>query len=225
MYITSFIHREELLHIAERWLCGRPLPSDAMQLTRIFICDGYVLGETLETVTEKIVGKYCSDECRKVRIRFKGELRDALCKCNGPISPRMEYLFERYRNNREYFYYQTPINGVLCVDDGGRTTTSKSSSSAPKLRTSFSHGVGPAREQFLSRACIHRRRKAALSSPLFGELVRIVPISDVQTGTIRGAECGGLGNARPHDVHAQHVGLKLHQQIVDRGTAVDAQFA
>ena len=120
MYITSFIHREELLHIAKRWLCGRPLPSDAMQLTRIFICDGYVLGETLETVTEKIVGKFCTDECRKVRIRFKGELRDALCKCNGPISPRMEYLFERYRHNREYFYYQTPINGVLCVDDGGR---------------------------------------------------------------------------------------------------------
>jgi hypothetical protein len=120
MYITSFIHREELLHIAERWLCGRPLPSDAMQLTRIFVCDGYVLGETLETMTEKIVGKFCTDECRKVRIRSKGELRDALCKCNGPISPRMEYLFERYRNNREYFYYQTPINGVLCVDDGGR---------------------------------------------------------------------------------------------------------
>ncbi len=119
MYITSFLHREELLHIVERWLCGRPLPSDAMQLTRIFICDGYVLGETLETLTEKIIGKF-----RKVRIRFKGELRDALCKCKGPISPRMEYLFERYRQNPEYFYGQTPINGVLCVDDVGRLIAS-----------------------------------------------------------------------------------------------------
>ncbi|MGO9314906.1 MAG: hypothetical protein ACLQDI_19515 [Syntrophobacteraceae bacterium] len=124
MYITSFIHRGELLSIAERWLCGKPLPSDAMQLTRIFICDGYVLGQTLETLTEKLVGKSCSGECRKVRIRFKGELRDALCKCKGQISPRMEYLFERYRNNREYFYYETPINGVLCVDDGGRLIAS-----------------------------------------------------------------------------------------------------
>ena len=32
----------------------------------------------------------------------------------------MEHLFERYRHNPEYFYYQTPINGVLCIDDGGR---------------------------------------------------------------------------------------------------------
>ncbi|MGA2402186.1 MAG: hypothetical protein ABSG91_10830 [Syntrophobacteraceae bacterium] len=120
MYITSFIHREELLRIAERWLCGRPAPSDAMLLTRIFICDGYVLGETLETVTAEIVGKFYSGGLRNVRIRTKGELREALSQNIGRVSPRMEYLLDRYRQNPEYFYYQTPINGVLCVDDGGR---------------------------------------------------------------------------------------------------------
>jgi hypothetical protein len=120
MYLTSFIHREDLLHIVERWLCGRPEPSDAMLLTKIFICDGYVLGETLETVIEQIVGILYTGEFRKVRIRSKGELRDALCKVTGEISPRMEYLFKLYRQNPEYFYHQTPINGVLCIDDNDR---------------------------------------------------------------------------------------------------------
>ncbi len=120
MYLTSFIHREELLRIAERWFCGRPEPFDAMLLTRIFICDGYVLGETLETAIGEIVGKLYAGEFRKVRIRCKGELRDALCHITGEISPRMEYLFERYGQNPEYFYKRTPINGVLCIDDKGR---------------------------------------------------------------------------------------------------------
>ncbi|MGC9965197.1 MAG: hypothetical protein ABSE08_07320 [Syntrophobacteraceae bacterium] len=120
MYLTSFIHREELLRIAERWLCGRPMPSDAMLLTRIFICDGYVLGETLETLIGQIVGTIYAGEFRRVRIRSKGALRDALCYSTRLKGPRMEGLFSRYRQNPEYFYYQTPINGVLCFDDEGR---------------------------------------------------------------------------------------------------------
>src|SRR5208337_1188824 len=42
------------------------------------------------------------------------------CHITGEISPRMAYLFECYRQNSEYFYYQTPVSGVLCIDDGGR---------------------------------------------------------------------------------------------------------
>ncbi len=95
MYLTSFINCEELLRIAERWLCGRVAPSDALQLTRIFICDGYVLGETLETLIGEIIGKCYGGGFHRVRIRSKGELRDALCHMLPARSgPRMEYLFE-----------------------------------------------------------------------------------------------------------------------------------
>ncbi len=83
MYLTSLIHCEELFRIAERWLCGKVAPSDAMQLTRIFICDGYVLGETLEALIGEIIGKHFAGGFRTVRIRSKGELRDALCYSTG----------------------------------------------------------------------------------------------------------------------------------------------
>jgi hypothetical protein len=120
LYLTSFIHRKELLSIVERWLCGKAEPFDAMLLTRIFICDGYVLGETLETAIERIIGKIHEGSFRKVRIRCKGELRDTLCLTAGRSNPRTDYLIESYRKNPEYFYYRTPINGCLCVDDSGR---------------------------------------------------------------------------------------------------------
>ena len=47
VYLTSFVHREELFDIAERWLCNRLEPTDGLRLTQILICDGFVLGETL----------------------------------------------------------------------------------------------------------------------------------------------------------------------------------
>jgi hypothetical protein len=100
------------------------MPSDAMLLTRIFICDGYVLGETLETLIGQIIGKIHDGGVRKVRIRSKGALRDALCYSTRLQYPRVEYLFGRYRQNPEYFYYQTPLNGVLCFDDEGRLIAS-----------------------------------------------------------------------------------------------------
>ena len=49
MYLTSFIHRNELFDIAERWFCGHLSRNDALRLTQILICDGFVLGETLES--------------------------------------------------------------------------------------------------------------------------------------------------------------------------------
>ncbi len=99
----------------EKWRLPTPC-----SLTRIFICDGYVLGETLEALIGEIIGKHFAGGFRTVRIRSKGELRDALCYSTGLKDPRVEYLFGRYRENPDYFYHQTPFSGVLCFDDGGR---------------------------------------------------------------------------------------------------------
>jgi hypothetical protein len=124
LYLTAFSHREELLGIVERWFCGRLEPDDAMLLTRIFICDGYILGETLERMAWEIVGRLHTGEFRKVGIRFKGELRDALGRIGGGTNSRVEYLLARYRQNPDYFFYHTPINGTLCMDGGGRLVAS-----------------------------------------------------------------------------------------------------
>ena len=63
MYLTSFIHREDLFNITERWLCGRLKPDDGLRITQILICDGFVLGETLETMTNLLLGMICEGPC------------------------------------------------------------------------------------------------------------------------------------------------------------------
>lgn len=117
MYLTSFIHRNTLLEIAERWFLGKPDPADGLALTGIFICDGYVVGETLASIAERLIGRMYPHGFNRIRIRCKGELRDALCRCRRGVSPRVEYLKRLYRDNPDYFYYEAPINGVLCIDD------------------------------------------------------------------------------------------------------------
>ena len=78
VYLTSFIHREELFHITERWLSSRLEPNDALRLTQILICDGFALGETLDRITRLLLSEAYDASCHIRRIQFKGELRESI---------------------------------------------------------------------------------------------------------------------------------------------------
>lgn len=119
MYLTSFIHREELLEIAERWFWGKPDPGDALRLTKILICDGYVIGETLDSIIDRFLEIIHPSPFTKVRIRSKGELREAICRSGRGCSARVDLLCRNYLKNPEYFYREAPINGLVCLDRSG----------------------------------------------------------------------------------------------------------
>ena len=50
------------------------------------------------------------------------------------------------------------------------------------------------------------------------------PEAGAEAREVCGAQRRGFGDLRAHDRHAQQVGLELHQQVVGRRAAVDAQF-
>jgi hypothetical protein len=117
MYLTSFVHREQLFEIAERWICGRPATDDIHRFTEILICDGFVLGEILESFNEFLLGTILKRSFKKKRIHFKGELRDVLNRNPNGTTPHLKELFKLYEKNPDYYYREAPINGVLCLDD------------------------------------------------------------------------------------------------------------
>lgn len=119
MYLTSFIHREELFAIAERWFRGDCDPGDALRLTEILISDGYVIGETLNGLAERFVEIVHGRPFSERRIHFKGELRDAICKNECQLTSRLRDLFLQYRKNPAYFYREAPINGLMYLNDEG----------------------------------------------------------------------------------------------------------
>ncbi len=116
MYLTSFIHREELFEMVDRWFCGRSEPNDALRLTEILICDGFVVGETLATLSELFLSTIYQEPFQKRPIQFKGELRDILCKAAHVEDARVLELFAQYRQNPDFYYREAPINGILYLD-------------------------------------------------------------------------------------------------------------
>ena len=116
MYLTSFIHRKVLFNIAERWFRSCPEPGDVRALTEILICDGFVIGETLEELSKRLLGMIYQRPFHQKHIRLKGELRDLICLDDRDTNPRVTELFSRYRENPDYYYREAPINAVICLD-------------------------------------------------------------------------------------------------------------
>ena len=120
MYLTSFAHRDRFFSIAERWFCGRPEPDDARSLTEILICDVFIIRETLDALSRRLLSMTNTGPFRQENIRRKGELRDLLCRDSRGPTPRVAELFSRYQKNPDYYYRETPINASVFFDDRGR---------------------------------------------------------------------------------------------------------
>ncbi len=120
MYLTSFVHREDLFKITERWLCGRLEPEDGARISEILVCDGFVLGEILDEVVRQLLGMAFEGPIRTQQIHFKGELRDAIARSGQCLTARCQTLIQLYKDNPDFFYREAPINGVVCVDAGGQ---------------------------------------------------------------------------------------------------------
>ena len=116
MYLSSFIHRDDLFDITERWLLGRLEPDDGIRITKILVCDGFVLGLTLEALAAALLKMAHGQSFRQEHIQFKGQLRDAICQSAQDGNTRTKELIHLYRTNPEFFYREAPINGVICVD-------------------------------------------------------------------------------------------------------------
>lgn len=120
MYITSFVHREELFQMVQRWFCDRLEPSDGQRVTQILICDGFVLGETLDTFTRLVLSTFSNEHLCAQRLHFKGELRDIICKSFRTQNPRTTDLIEKFRSNPEYYYTEAPVDGTAYLDEDER---------------------------------------------------------------------------------------------------------
>lgn len=120
VYLTSFVHREELFDITERWLWNRLEPADPLRLTQILISDGFVLGETLDAFARLLLSTVHETPFWTRRIFFTGDIVESICKRTDSGISRVDELIGQYRANPDFFYVEAPINGTMCVDEMGR---------------------------------------------------------------------------------------------------------
>lgn len=120
MYITSFVHREELFQMVQRWFCDRLEPTDGQRVTKILICDGFILGETLDDLTKLLISTFSDVPYRVQRLHFKGELRDIICQSIYAHNNRTAELVESYRKNPDFFFTEAPVDGTAYLNATNR---------------------------------------------------------------------------------------------------------
>ncbi len=120
MYITSFAHREELFQMVQRWFCNQLEPTDGHRVTKILICDGFILGETLNDLVRLLISTFSDETYRTQRLHFKGELRDIICQSSHARNDRTTELIESYKNNPDFYFTEAPIDGSAYLDTMAR---------------------------------------------------------------------------------------------------------
>jgi hypothetical protein len=187
VYLTSFIHRDALFNIAERWFCNRPEPGDCRSLTEILICDGFVINETLAVLTRRLLDMTHRRPFHQQCIRSKGELRDIICNDNRDAQPRVAELLNHYRENPDYYYREAPINGVVCLDEKNHLLGSFRMKRPKRIAEKANRRIADwIFEKVSGRAKGMARERAQLSGvPLDGF---VTPAEDMVTEFIRAEE-------------------------------------
>jgi len=86
-------------------------------------------------------------------------------------------------------------------------------------------GAVPAFSASFGFSGIHPGFKTGIALACGSKRIRRGPEAGSQTGKVSRAKRGGFCDLGPDDRHAEHVGLELHEQVVDGRAAVDAQRA
>jgi hypothetical protein len=102
--------------MVQRWFCDRLEPTDGQRVTKILICDGFILGETLDDLTRLLISTFSDEPYRAQRLHFKGELRDIICQSIHTHNDRTAELVESYRKNPEFFFTEAPVDGTAYLN-------------------------------------------------------------------------------------------------------------
>lgn len=120
MYLTAFLHREDLFEITNRWLSDRLKPEDPLKVTRIISYDSFVAWETIQHFIIRLLPLVYENSVHHRTISSKKELKDFLCCSPPPMTDRIRRLLRDYQKRPEYYYYGSPLAAVIYHDDGDR---------------------------------------------------------------------------------------------------------
>ena len=123
MYISAFLHRDELFDITNRWFSDKLEPDDPLRVTRIIAYDSFAAWEKLLCFVTDLNRKLCPTKVRQKPITIKKQLKDFICNAEGPKSDRINNLIHEYKNLPEYYYVGSPLAGNIYLDENHRVVS------------------------------------------------------------------------------------------------------
>ena len=120
MYISAFLHRDELFEITNRWLSDDLEPGDPLRVTRIITYDSFAAWEKLLSFVSDLNHALCPVPIHQTPISVKKELKDFICRAEGAKSDRTRQLISDYLSLPEYHYIGSPLAGYIYHDNNNQ---------------------------------------------------------------------------------------------------------
>ncbi len=111
--IDSFIHRSSLSKLISRWMIGKPVPGDVMQLKTIVNFNWYIARFWIDWFARDLIKAFHGVEPIRYPISSKGQLKDFAIANPRYLTARIEAMRLQYNRFPEDFYRDTPIDGVI----------------------------------------------------------------------------------------------------------------
>ena len=120
MYISAYLHRQQLMQITQRWIADRLAPDDALQVTRILTYDSFIAWHTMVDFVQTVTRRLGRPKVRQLPLYRKKDLKDFVTATVEPTSPRVAELILEYRRTPQFYYVGSPMAGFLFHDPKGR---------------------------------------------------------------------------------------------------------
>ncbi len=120
MYLSAFLHRDELFDITNRWLSDNLHLDDPVVITKSIAYDSFAAWEMLLRFFDELLKALTESQVRRSKIADKKDLKDSICIDTGRGSNRTRRLIADYRKMSEYFYVGSPFAGNIYHDERNR---------------------------------------------------------------------------------------------------------
>ncbi len=116
--ISSFLHRNDLKDLIQRWMYGDVHLSDADLITRLVHFNNVYLSRYLKIFSRNVLQELhkCELQCRPAYT--KGDLKDMIVSNPPYHNPRIDKLIADYHAEPERFYRETPFHAMLFFKKG-----------------------------------------------------------------------------------------------------------
>ncbi|MDP4978545.1 MAG: hypothetical protein NWQ21_03740 [Desulfobacterales bacterium] len=111
--ISSYIHRDSLRDLIQRWMYGDSRRTDGDELMQLVYLNNAYVSRYLAAFSEEIFQRFHPHGLQVRKTRLKSDLKDVIVTNVPYRNARVDEMLHGYRSSPELYYRETPFHGSL----------------------------------------------------------------------------------------------------------------
>ena len=111
--ISSYIHRDSLRDLIQRWMYGDSRRTDGDELVQLVYLNNAYVSRYLTAFSEEIFQRFHHQALQVRKTRLKSDLKDVIVTNVPYRTARVDEMLHGYRSRPELYYRETPFHGTL----------------------------------------------------------------------------------------------------------------